>query len=61
MANSLCKKGNDFAGTVALRHAANVSESGIRNKLTLDVNDDCSEGAEALKETNFCKRRLWRT
>ena len=41
--------------------AANVPESGIRNKLNLNADDDCPEGAEALKEANFCKRRLRRT
>ena len=50
-----------IAGASVLRHAASVPESGIRNKLNLNADDDCPEGAEALKEANFCKRRLRRT
>ena len=38
------------AGASALRHAASVPESGIRNKLNLNADDDSPEGAEALKE-----------
>ena len=48
------------AGRSGLRLAANVPESEIRNKLNLNADDDCPEGAEALKEANFCKRRLRR-
>ena len=47
-----------IAGASVLRHAASVPESGIRNKLNLNADDDCPEGAEALKEANFCKKEI---